>query len=106
LAFFYRAIENNKEKEIKILELCSFLSEVADEYGLAVVLVNHVTTRGESDMIPALGEAFTFATANSIMLDRVQGDDEKREFRILKSLGTKVGRGQFVVKDEGVRGVK
>ena len=44
----------------------------ADKYGVAVILVNHVTTRGESNptLIPALGEVFTFATSNSIVLER------------------------------------
>jgi len=142
LAFHYRVASlssftdvngsSNKSTSLStthnLTRMAAFLTEVACEFDLAVVAINHLTTRIERDsrdnkwtgtkMMPALGESWAHSITTRLMVDHyrhfhktgeshsssAQGMDEIRTCTLVKSPHKPNGTALFTITDKGVRG--
>ncbi|KAG2436443.1 hypothetical protein HXX76_006746 [Chlamydomonas incerta] len=83
------------------------LISLAQTYGVAVVLMNQVTTKvlegGGSKLVPALGESWGHAASTRVML--TWGPDNERHAQLIKSPHLPPGDAAFAVTADGVRGL-
>eukprot|EP00897_Mesotaenium_endlicherianum_P006037 jgi/Mesen1/5461/ME000273S04694 len=80
------------------------LMSLADRRDVAVVLVNQVTTKvvaNNSKLVPALGESWSHACTNRVILYWMDG---QRYCHIYKSPHLKAATAPFFITSEGVRG--
>ncbi|GIL55290.1 hypothetical protein Vafri_10852 [Volvox africanus] len=84
------------------------LIAAAQTYGVAVVLMNQVTTKvmedGSSKLVPALGESWGHAASTRVMLHWGVHDNE-RHAALFKSPHLPPGNVAFTVTADGVRGL-
>ncbi|GFR44380.1 hypothetical protein Agub_g5598, partial [Astrephomene gubernaculifera] len=84
------------------------LMAAAQEYGVAVVLMNQVTTKvlegGGAKLVPALGESWGHAATTRVMLHWGASDNE-RHAALFKSPHLPPGDVAFAVTAEGIRGL-
>ena len=107
-----------------LTRMAAFLTELASEFDLAVVAMNHLTTRIEKDgnsntgsvtkMVPALGESWAHSVTSRLMIDHyrqfVHTSDtssysEIRTCTLVKSPHKPTGTSLFKITDKGIRGV-
>ncbi len=99
-----------------LTRMAAFLSELASEFDLAVLAINHLTTRIEKDegtkLVPALGESWAHSITSRLMIDHHRQSqsgttpvDEFRTCTLVKSPHKPVGTAYFVITDKGVRTV-
>ncbi|KAL7427088.1 hypothetical protein ACHAXH_001121 [Discostella pseudostelligera] len=117
----YRNSNGNKKNTSlssthNLTRMAAFLSELASEFDLAVLAINHLTTRIDKDegtkLVPALGESWAHSITSRIMIDHHRPSqvgttrmDEVRACTLVKSPHKPVRTAYFVVTDKGVRGV-
>eukprot|EP00578_Thalassiosira_sp_NH16_P031311 CAMPEP_0181078316 /NCGR_PEP_ID=MMETSP1071-20121207/1418_1 /TAXON_ID=35127 /ORGANISM="Thalassiosira sp., Strain NH16" /LENGTH=495 /DNA_ID=CAMNT_0023159617 /DNA_START=303 /DNA_END=1790 /DNA_ORIENTATION=- len=138
LAFHYRvassssSIVNGSKKNNSLstthnlTRMAAFLIEIASEFDLAVVAMNHLTTRIEKDgnnsqggtkLVPALGESWAHSVTSRLMIDHYRPFhtdtssstdthmDEVRTCTLVKSPHKPTGTALFMITDKGIRGV-
>lgn len=134
LAFHYRVASSssstgngsNKSNSLStthnLTRMAAFLTELASEFDLAVVAMNHLTTRIEKDnnnnpggtkLVPALGESWAHSVTSRLMIDHyrhIPTDgahvmDEVRTCKLVKSPHKPTGTAVFMITDKGIRGV-
>ena len=99
-----------------LTRMSAFLSELASEFDLAVLAINHLTTRIDKDegtkLVPALGESWAHSITTRLMIDHHRQSqagtirvDEVRSCTLVKSPHKPVGTAYFIITDKGVRGV-
>mmetsp|Transcript_25125 Transcript_25125/g.52935 ORF Transcript_25125/g.52935 Transcript_25125/m.52935 type:complete len:492 (-) Transcript_25125:288-1763(-) len=105
-----------------VTRLATLLIEIASEFDLAVVAINHLTTKIDKDtknggggtkLVPALGESWAHAVISRIMIDHrlhpeSSADGTGRDVRIctlIKSPHKPQGTAEFIITDKGIRGV-
>ena len=106
-----------------LTRMAAFLTELASEFDLAVVAMNHLTTRIEKDdnsntgsvtkMVPALGESWAHSVTSRLMIDHYRqfvhtSDTSSSEIRtctLVKSPHKPTGTSLFKITDKGIRGV-
>ena len=135
LAFHYRAAGSaarSKNRYTKnsttlnntynLTRIASFLSELACEFELAVVAMNHMTTRIDRNnatcsgtkIVPALGESWAHSVTSRLIIDYYRrthpdvpltGDaKELRTCTLVKSPHKPPGTALFTITDKGIRG--
>lgn len=133
LAFHYRAsaaASRNTKKYSKInsinntynlTRMATFLSELASEFEIAVVAMNHMTTRVDrkdpngpgTKLIPALGESWAHSVTSRLIVDFYRRSNpgipltadmkELRTCRLVKSPHKPPGTALFAITDKGIR---
>mmetsp|Transcript_1688 Transcript_1688/g.3700 ORF Transcript_1688/g.3700 Transcript_1688/m.3700 type:complete len:521 (+) Transcript_1688:65-1627(+) len=110
-----------------LTRMAAFLTEMASEFDLAVVAMNHLTTRIEKDgsnntgtkLVPALGESWAHSITSRLMIDHYRhfhnagtststiphNMDEVRTCTLVKSPHKPNGTALFMITDKGIRGV-
>ena len=99
-----------------LTRMAAFLAELASEFDLAVLAINHLTTRIEKDegtkLVPALGESWAHSITSRLMIDHHRHSqsgttrmDEFRACTLVKSPHKPVGTAHFMITDKGVRTV-
>ncbi|CAM9382749.1 unnamed protein product, partial [Ectocarpus fasciculatus] len=106
VAFHFRQDMNTATRGRVLSGLAQSLNELAFRHGLAVVVMNHVTTRVDHDsrtsqLVPALGEHWSHCVTNRLFL-RWEGGD--RVATLTKSPTHPPGQAVFLVTADGVRG--
>ncbi|KAL7517859.1 hypothetical protein ACHAWX_002740 [Stephanocyclus meneghinianus] len=132
LAFHYRVASSAKKKDTSktdsltntnnLIRMATYLLELASEFELAVVAMNHVTTKIDKDdatgsgvkLVPALGESWAHSVTSRLMIDhysRVNADasfteamEEWRICTLVKSPHKPPGTALFTITDKGIRG--
>ena len=134
LAFHYRASASaarsknkyNKKASMNntytLTKMATFLSELASEFELAVVAINHMTTRFDrkdksgttSSLVPALGESWAHSVTSRLIIDFYQRSNpevrlpedmkELRTCRLVKSPHKPPGTALFTITNKGIRG--
>lgn len=89
-----------------LLEMAMNLMGLAEEHQLAVVLMNHVTTKindttRESQLVPALGESWGHCASTRLIL---QWRGEERFAHVYKSSYLPPASARFFVVQDGIRG--
>lgn len=139
LAFHYRVASSIGSSSNKggnflstttsLTRMAAFLQELASEFDLAVVALNHLTnkidkdrtgTNGGMKLVPALGESFAHSVTSRLMVDfynrhvsnngglNSHGDgvmDEVRTCSLIKSPHKPNGMALFTITDKGIRGL-
>jgi RAD51-like protein 2 len=120
IAFHYRSFNDYQLRDRSLAQICSFLRDLSIKEGIAVVLVNQMTTQikkgGGTQHVPALGETFAHASSTRLILERRlnaagssggggREEEEVRECRLVKSPNRPMGVGLYRLREEGVRGV-
>eukprot|EP01084_Bolivina_argentea_P075149 136254_1 len=115
IAFHFRhAFDDNAVRARVLCDMAQLLHECAYSQGVAVLLVNHMTTqvpqrsdskggRWGSWLTPALGDSWAHFVTNRIIFS--QGDG-CRYAELVKSARLKPGVSQFAITTQGIRGVK
>ncbi|KAL3815475.1 hypothetical protein ACHAXA_000712 [Cyclostephanos tholiformis] len=107
-----------------LTRMAAFLTELASEFDLAVVAMNHLTTRIEKDdtnnqgrlkLVPALGESWAHSITSRLMIDHhchfeatssiAPCIGEMRTCTLVKSPHKPTGTALFTITDKGIRGV-
>lgn len=121
---------NNRSNSLStthnLTRMAAFLIDLASEFDLAVVAMNHLTTRIEKDgnsiaggtttkLVPALGESWAHSVTSRLMIDHYRnqmhtsdsssGMDEVRTCTLVKSPHKAPGTALFKITDKGIRGV-
>lgn len=134
LAFHYRAAAaasrsknrynklNSLNNTYNLTRMATFLSELATEFEIAVVAMNHMTTRVDrtdpngsgTKIVPALGESWAHSVTSRLIVDFFRrsnpgvplGADlkELRTCRLVKSPHKPPGTAMFTITDKGIRG--
>ena len=134
MAFHYRASASvarsknryNKSASVNntytLTKMATFLSELASEFELAVVAINHMTTRFDrkdksgttSSLVPALGESWAHTVTSRLIIDFYQRSNpgvnlthdmkELRTCRLVKSPHKPQGTALFTITNKGIRG--
>jgi RAD51-like protein 2 len=127
LAFHYRAtasanrIGRNKNNSVahtyNLTRMATFLSQLASEFEVAVLVMNHMTTRldrssGNMKIVPALGESWAHSVTSRILIDFyrrvgkdvVEGMEEARTCTLVKSPHKPPGTALFIITEKGIRG--
>ena len=135
LAFHYRVAassssSNSQKKSFSathnLTRMAAFLTELASEFDLAVVALNHLTTKierndddtggdggGVTKLVPALGESWAHSVTSRLMIDLYRhtcanssvDTEEVRTCTLVKSPHKPPGTALFVITDKGIRGV-
>lgn len=139
MAFHYRVASsapssstgNDKRKSNSLstthnlTRMAAFLTELASQFDIAVVAMNHLTTRIEKDdtnnqggmkMVPALGESWAHSISSRLMIDHHRHFEatspmttahmgEVRSCTLVKSPHKPTGTALFTITDKGIRGV-
>lgn len=140
LAFHYRVASSssynsgaggNKNSSLStthnLTRMAAFLTDMASEFDLAVVAMNHLTTRIEKDasnsqgagtkLVPALGESWAHSVTSRLMIDHYRHPDtdalsanatrmkEVRTCTLVKSPHKPPGSALLMITDKGIRGV-
>ncbi|KAL7469969.1 hypothetical protein ACHAXS_010217 [Conticribra weissflogii] len=106
-----------------VTRLATLLIEMASEFDLAVVAINHLTTKIDKDnknggggtkLVPALGESWAHAVTSRVMIDHQSrlhsessADGTDKDLRIctlIKSPHKPQGTAEFIITDKGIRG--
>lgn len=132
LAFHYRVASsinsNNKGNFLStttsLTRMAAFLQELASEFDLAVLALNHLTNKIDKDstvaggmkLVPALGESWAHSVTSRLMVDfyhrhvpngashgSVMG--EVRTCSLIKSPHKPNGTALFMITDKGIRGL-
>jgi len=108
-----------------LTRMAAFLTELASQFDIAVVAMNHMTTRIEKDdasnqggmkLVPALGESWAHSITSRLMIDHhrhfeatssstTASMDEVRTCTLVKSPHKPTGTALFTITDKGIRGV-
>lgn len=115
IAFHYRAASaknKNMNNTYNLSRMAGFLSELASEFELAVVAINHMTTRVDrngSKLIPALGESWAHSVTSRLIVDYFRGNlsgdmSELRTAKLVKSPHKPCGTAMFMITEKGIRG--
>jgi len=104
-----------------LTRMAAFLTELASEFDLAVVAMNHLTSRIEKDgnnnksgtkLVPALGESWAHSVTSRLIIDHYRqlhttdgSMDEVRTCTLVKSPHKPSGTSLFKITDKGIRGV-
>ena len=115
-----------------LTRMAAFLTELAAEFDLAVVAMNHLTTRidkdgnsnnpgGTTKLVPALGESWAHSVTSRLMIDHhrfhadalsslnssthISSMGEVRNCTLVKSPHKPTGTALFMVTDKGIRGI-
>lgn len=115
---------NSLSNTHNLTRMAAFLIELADQYEIAVVVMNHLTTRlekgdannqgGGMKLVPALGESWAHSITSRLMIDHYRHDPtspiivapgELRTCTLIKSPHKPCGTALFTITDKGVRGV-
>eukprot|EP00956_Cyclotella_meneghiniana_P001918 scaffold2066_cov68-Cyclotella_meneghiniana.AAC.25 len=135
LAFHYRAAGSaarSKNRYTKnsttlnntynLTRIATFLSGLASEYELAVVAMNHMTTRIDRNnttgsgtkLVPALGESWAHSVTSRLIIDHYRRTNpdvpltsdakELRSCTLVKSPHKPPGTALFTITDKGIRG--
>ncbi|KAL9188580.1 hypothetical protein ACHAXT_006958 [Thalassiosira profunda] len=105
-----------------LTRMAAFLMELASEFELAVVAMNHLTTRIEKDdqsnasttkLVPALGESWAHSVTSRLMIDHYRpphaanstqnSTGEVRVCTLVKSPHKPSGTALFMITDKGIR---
>eukprot|EP00850_Spirogloea_muscicola_P016020 SM000127S26636 [mRNA] locus=s127:144054:146389:- [translate_table: standard] len=104
VTFHFRQDFDDMAQRSRLLSgMAQKLMAISDQHDLAVVLINQVTTKvnGEkSKLVPALGESWSHACTNRIILYWADG---KRFAHIYKSPSLRAATAQFAVSADGIR---
>jgi RAD51-like protein 2 len=112
MAFHFRYDFQDLNQRTRVLSrLAQQLNSVASLHDIAVLVTNHMTTRGSDELVPALGETWSHAIATRLVLsashDWVQtsegGPVRVRVAELVKSPAVRLGSVYFVVLNKGVR---
>eukprot|EP00804_Cyclotella_cryptica_P021960 CCRYP_000904-RA/>CCRYP_000904-RA protein AED:0.26 eAED:0.26 QI:0/-1/0/1/-1/1/1/0/360 len=132
LAFHYRVASSANSKDTgrktslpntnNLTRMATFLLELASEFELAVVAMNHVTTKMDKDdatgsgtkLVPSLGESWAHSVTSRLMIDHyrrvnadalyTEGMEELRVCTLVKSPHKPPGTALFTITDKGIRG--
>ncbi|KAL7527325.1 hypothetical protein ACHAWF_002134 [Thalassiosira exigua] len=134
MAFHYRVASSsssaggNKNSSLStthnLTRMATFLMELATEFDLAVVAMNHLTTRkddnnnGGTKLVPALGESWAHSITSRLIVDyydhfgssdgqasnMAQRKNEVRMCTLVKSPHKPSGNALFEITDKGIRG--
>lgn len=118
---------NNRNNSLSnthnLTRMSTFLTELASEFDMAVVALNHLTTKIEKDengnsttkLVPALGESWAHSVTSRLMIDhyhRVNNGstlpiemEEARVCTLVKSPHKPPGTALFAITNKGIRGV-
>uniref|UniRef100_A0AAV1TI48 DNA repair protein RAD51 homolog 3 n=1 Tax=Peronospora matthiolae TaxID=2874970 RepID=A0AAV1TI48_9STRA len=109
VAFHFRhGFEDFTQRARALDELATFLSGLAADFDLAVVLINHITTKSSNNEIhgpqvrPALGEGWVHSVSNRVVLEWAANC---RVARLVKSPALAHGPALFEISERGVRDV-
>jgi RAD51-like protein 2 len=124
IAFHYRSItptnQNYYIQRTKALtQLAAFLGDLATNYELAVVVINQMTTKIDSNnnssrCVPALGESWAHATTTRLLLSNNNNNNsnnnasdhrQQRTCTLVKSPNKPAGTANYQVLDIGIRDV-
>ena len=137
LAFHYRVASSSTSSNIgnngnsnknsslstthNLTRMAAFLTELASEFDIAVVAMNHLTSRIEKDsnnnksgtkLVPALGESWAHSVTSRLIIDHYRqlhttdgSIDEVRTCTLVKSPHKPSGTSLFKITDKGIRGV-
>ncbi|KAF4033249.1 Rad51 [Phytophthora infestans] len=107
VAFHFRhGFEDYTQRARALDELALFLHGLATDFDLAVLLINHITTKSSSNNRqvsqerPALGESWTHSIANRVVFE---WEANCRVARIIKSATLAHDSALFEVSERGVR---
>mmetsp|Transcript_14318 Transcript_14318/g.17394 ORF Transcript_14318/g.17394 Transcript_14318/m.17394 type:complete len:409 (-) Transcript_14318:155-1381(-) len=126
IAFHYRCTSNDYKSRTKSLtSTASFLSDLANTFDLAIVVINQMTTKigamtnnnnssSDSRFVPALGESWAHSTTTRILLtfdnystNHIDDNDndrhQRRVCKLVKSPHRAAGSARFSVTEFGVR---
>jgi len=109
IAFHFRQDLQEVSSRSRILStLAQTLNQLAFDHSLAVVSINHITTRvtsgagaGSSRIVPALGEQWSHCIANRVMMFWQQGN--VRTACLVKSASRPQAVAQFTINKNGIR---
>ncbi|GLC45214.1 DNA repair protein rad51c [Pleodorina starrii] len=109
VTFHFRQDFSDMAQRTRIITaMAQQLITAAQTYGVAVVLMNQVTTKvledGSSKLVPALGESWGHAASTRVMLHWGSHDNE-RHAQLFKSPHLPPGDVAFAVTADGVRGL-
>ena len=113
IAFHFRQDLQEVSTRSRVLSnIAQTLNKLAYDHDLAVVSINHITTRvsassasgGASRIVPALGEQWSHCIANRVMMFW-QGN-QIRTACLIKSASRPQGLAQFTINQYGVRDVQ
>ena len=128
LAFHYRVASsaaagsgqsNSLSTTHNLTRMAAFLTDMANEFDLAVVAINHLTTRIDKDstskggsnskLVPALGESWAHSVTSRLMIDHYRHPkfdmNEVRSVSLLKSPHKPPGTALLMITEKGIRGV-
>jgi RecA/RadA recombinase len=132
LAFHYRvasSINNNNKGNFlstttSLTRMAAFLQELASEFDLAVLALNHLTNKIDKDstgaggmkLVPALGESWAHSVTSRLMIDFYHRHvpngashggamGEVRTCSLIKSPHKPNGTALFMITDKGIRGL-
>jgi RAD51-like protein 2 len=112
---------NSLSHTYNLTRMATFLSELATEFEIAVVAMNHMTTRVDrkdttgsgTKVVPALGESWAHSVTSRLIVDYYRrlnpgapltGDmRELRTCRLVKSPHKPPGTALFTITDKGIR---
>jgi len=103
---FRRGFEDFSLRARVLMGMAQHLLKLAQQFDIAVVVMNQVTTRFQSErsnhasIAPALGESWAHACTNRVMLSWNNGI---RQARLLKSPSCKTGCVSYAVLPDGIR---
>jgi len=104
VAFHFRHdLEDMRKRSHLLMCLGQNLAFLAEQFGVAVVLMNQMTTKlskNDSILVPALGEAWGYCCSNRVVLFWKEG---KRYAHLEKSSNRKADTVVYRVTSEGIR---
>jgi len=113
IAFHFRQdLQDTTSRSRVLSSVAQTLNQIAHDHSVAVVLINHITTRIDRDLdtgqnisrlIPALGEQWSHCVTNRVMMQ--YGRDGQREATLIKSPFRPVGTATYRICEQGVRGL-
>ncbi len=108
IAFHFRRHFEDFSVRTRLLgNMAQTLIGLAKDFGLAVVLMNQVTTKMErgkkAELVPALGETWGHSSTNRVMLFEQGG---ARWARLIKSPNMAKGEACYVITEQGLAGAE
>lgn len=110
LAFHFRYSEDDGKARAKILaEVSQILISIARKFNVAVVIMNHLTSRGgsasTSEMTFALGDTWKYC-CNLRLILRFSSVSKSRCAELVKSSYLELGTAPFCITTQGIRDVE
>jgi RAD51-like protein 2 len=122
IAFHYRCAPPNQsytymlQRTKSLVQIASFLGELATTRNLAILIVNQMTTKiqlanSSSRLVPALGESWAHATTTRLLLQQQQQQQQENNnnnnntytCRLVKSPNKAQGTATYTIANVGIR---